>query len=199
MTTESGLRWLTGVIRDIPRRIPILLWGSIPCTGGSRWVRFNLKQYPTTFPARLRMLRAQWRRMFTNFTKVWDIIAKRGGYWSIEWPDGNAYWNNPLVLDFLAKVGSPIYQAIVAGCAYNLRALYGQEAGQLMGRAWLIKGNIDLIPQMLEKPCSCPKGTEHAVATGSNTEVTGKYTEAFVRTVHSMFSITAARYRQKRV
>ena len=49
--------------------------------------------------------------MFTNFTKIWEVILRRGGYWAIEWPDGNAYWNNPLVLDFLAKVGSPIYEA----------------------------------------------------------------------------------------
>ena len=82
------------------------------------------------------MLRSAWRKLFTNFTKVWNVIARRGGYWCIEWPDGNAYWENPLVKEFFDKVGSPIYQARAAGCAYNLRAAYGQEAGQLMGRAW---------------------------------------------------------------
>ena len=162
-------------------------------------MRFNLKQYPTTFPARLRMLRSAWRKLFTNFTKVWNVIARRGGYWCIEWPDGNAYWENPLVKEFFDKVGSPIYQARAAGCAFNLRAAYGQVAGQLMGRAWLIKGNIDLIPQMLDRPCVCPKGTEHAVATGSNTEHTGKYTEELVRTIHCMFSKVAQLYRQKKV
>ena len=145
------------------------------------------------------MLRAQWRRMFTNYIRIWDIVHKRGGYWAIEWPDGNAYWNNPLVLDFLAKIGLPIYEARATGCAYGLRAVHGREAGQPMPRAWLIKGNISLIPHMLEKSCPCAKDTVHAQATGSNTEETGKYTEAFVRTVHSMFSRVVVIHRQNKV
>ena len=104
-----------------------------------------------------------------------------------------------MVKEFFDKIGSPIYQARATGCAFNLRAAYGQEAGQLMGRAWLIKGNIDLIPQMLDRPCTCPKGTQHAVAVGRNTEHTGKYTEEVVRTIHCMFSKVAQLYRQKKV
>ena len=162
-------------------------------------MRFNLKKYPDTFPARLRMLHKVWRKLFTNFTKVQSVIARRGGYWCIEWPPGNAYWETPLVREFFEKVGSPIYQAKATGCAFNLRAAYGQDAGLLMKRAWQIKGNIDLIPQMLDRSCTCPEGTEHALAEGKNTEHTGKYTQEFVRTVHCMFSKVAQIYRQKKI
>ena len=134
--------------------------------------------------------------MFTNYSRICEIVLKRGGHWAIELPDGNAYWNNPLVLDFLKKIGSPIYEAKATGCAYGLRALHGQEAGRPMRRAWLIKGDIPLIPEMLEKSCPCPRDTVHAQATGSNTVETGKYTEAFVRTVHAMFSRMVASKRQ---
>ena len=46
MTTERGLLWLLDQIRGIPKHLPILLWGSIPCTGGTAWTRLNIKQYP---------------------------------------------------------------------------------------------------------------------------------------------------------
>ena len=101
--------------------------------------------------------------------------------------------------EFLEKVGSPIYQAKATGCAFNLRAAFGPDAGVLMKRAWQIVGNIDLIPQMLDRPCTCPEGTEHAVAEGRNTEHTGKYTQEFVRTVHCMFSQVAQTYRRKKI
>ena len=83
-TTKQGLSWLLEEIRGIPRNIPILLWGSIPCTGGSPYTRLNLKQYPDTFPARLRMIRAEWRKIFHNFMCVRDVVIPRGGYWTLE-------------------------------------------------------------------------------------------------------------------
>ena len=51
-TTEEGYNWLIGQIKQIPNHIPILLWGSIPCTGGTPWARYNLRKYPETFPKR---------------------------------------------------------------------------------------------------------------------------------------------------
>ena len=185
MTTKSGLLWLTGVARDIPRHIPILLRSSIPCIGGSRWVRFNLRQYPTTSPARLRVLHARWQRVFTNYSRICDIVHEKGGRWVIECPDGNAHWNNPLVLDFLAEIGSPMYEAKATGYAFGLRAVHGQKAGLPMRRAWLIEGDIPLFQRCWRSPVLA-RDTVHAQATGSNTIGTGKCTEAFVRTMHSM-------------
>ena len=135
MTTERGLLWLLGVVREIPKHIPILLWGSIPCTGGSAWIRLNLKQYPNSFPGRLRMLRKQWRKMFLNFTRVCDVIRRRGGYWALEWPSTCAYWDSPIVEEFFKKAGNPTYQATATGCAFGLKATYGSVAGFPMSKA----------------------------------------------------------------
>ena len=85
-TTEEGYWWLLNQIRKIPVHIPILLWGSIPCTGGTPWARYNLRRYPDTFPKRLRRLRVEWRELTYNFFRVSEIIRRRNGYWALEWP-----------------------------------------------------------------------------------------------------------------
>ena len=122
MTTEQGLLWLVGTIRKIPKRIPILLWGSIPCTGGTPWVRYNLARYPDTFPARLRIIRSQWRKMLCNFSRVCDIVRQRGGYWTLEWPSRCAYWDSPIVQRFMQRRKEPVFEATAVGCAFGLRA-----------------------------------------------------------------------------
>ena len=43
-TTDAGCNWLLRKIAKIPKHLPILLWGSIPCTGGTPWARFNLRK-----------------------------------------------------------------------------------------------------------------------------------------------------------
>ena len=126
--------------------------------------------------------------MFINYTKVCEVILKRGGHWALEWPEGNVYWNSPLVLEFLGKIGSPIYEASATGCAFGLKAKFGQVAGLPMRRAWMIKSNIPILYEVLNKPCCCPRDTNHVQATGSNTVETGKYTLPFVSAIHSMFS-----------
>ena len=83
-TTEEGYNWLVGQIRRIPENIPILFWGSIPCTRGTPWARYNLRRYPDTFPKRLRKLRAEWRTLTYNLKRLSEIIQRRHGHWALE-------------------------------------------------------------------------------------------------------------------
>ena len=83
-----------------------------------------------------------------------------------------------------------VYQATATGCAFGLRAMYGPMKSYPMSKAWLIKGNLPLIPNYLHKSCRCEPQTKHAPASGANTEGTGRYTETFVNSVHSMFAKT---------
>ena len=108
-TTEEGYQWLIGQIRKIPKTIPILLWGSIPCTGGTLWARYNLRRYPETFPKRLRRLRAEWRILTYNFFRVSSIIQQRQGHWVIEWPSRCSYWDSPNVTQFFRTQKVHIY------------------------------------------------------------------------------------------
>ena len=187
-TTEEGLQWLLNEIGKIPKGIPILLWGSIPCTGGSPWARYNLRKYPDTFPARLRYLRTQWRQMTYNFYRVSDVIRKRGGHWALEWPSRCEYWDSPFVLEFLNRQTGDVYEATANGCAFNLRAIAGPYRGCLMSKCWHVKSTLPNLTEFLDRPCSCSPNYKHAHAEGQNTAHSGRYTREFVASVHKMFS-----------
>ena len=187
-TTEEGLRWLLDEIHKIPKDLPILLWGSIPCTGGSPWTRYNLRKYPQTFPARLRHLRAQWRKMVHNFYKVSEVICQRNGHWALEWPSKCEYWDSPFVKDFLRRQNGNVYEATACGCAFDLRAIAGPYRGYLMSKAWHIKSTMPNLAEFLDRPCHCSPDSIHAYAEGQNTAHSGRYTPEFVNSVHKMFS-----------
>ena len=189
-TTDAGQRWLMAEIKKIPEHIPILLWGSIPCTGGSPWTGFNLRQYPDTFPARLRQLKTKWRKLTYNFYRLVDVISKRKGHWAIEWPTKCYYWESPQVKEFIDRqlVKGNLHQAVASGCAFNLRAIAGPRKGKLMSKKWLIKTSLPNVDKFLERPCSCPPEYQHASAEGQNTAHSGRYTAEFVAQVHKMFS-----------
>ena len=186
-TTEAGFQWLVDQVGQIPKDKPIFLWGSIPCTGGTPWARYNLRRYPDTFPARLRMLRTQWRRMTYNFYRMVDLVRKRRGDWALEWPSRCEYWQSPQVLDFLRRQKSQVYEATATGCAFNLRAKYGKEKGRKMNKAWHVKSSMSNVAEFLDRSCTCPSNYVHAKAEGQNTVITGCYTPEFVAAVHRMY------------
>ena len=62
MTKPSGLEYAMNAIKPYTH-LPIVLWGSIPCTGGSQWGYLNRHQYPS-YPARYNFLLRQYKRFF---------------------------------------------------------------------------------------------------------------------------------------
>ena len=165
-----------------------MLWGSIPCTGGTPWARYNLRRYPDTFPKRLRRLRAEWRMLTYNFFRVSNIIQQRKGHWVIEWPSRCSYWESPIVKQFLIKQNVHIYQAKATGCAFGLKAISGPLRNYPMSKSWLIKGTLPNIEEHLHRDCPCERCATHAPTTGANTAHSGRYTARFVASIHRMFS-----------
>ena len=186
-TTEAGYRWLLDQVRKIPKHIPILLWGSIPCTGGTPWARYNLRRYPHTFPARLRRLRAEWRKLICNFFRLSDIIRHRNGYWALEWPSRCSYWESPQVEQFLRTQRGTTFEATATGCAFGLRAISGPLRNHPMSKAWHVKGTSPTTAEYLNRNCQCESNIKHAPTSGANTAHTGRYTSAFVTAIHRMF------------
>ena len=191
-TTEAGFQWLLDQISSIPKEKPILLWSSIPCTGGTKWVHYNLRRWPETFPSRLRKLRETWGKLIQTFYRLTDVIRKRNGFWVIEWPFTCEYWDVPHVRDFLGRQ-KEVFDATAAGCAFNLRAIDSRDCGRLMSKSWHIKTNVKCVREYLHRPCSCPSNYKHAQAQGQNTAWSGRYTTEFVSSVHRMFSYAVSK------
>ena len=173
--------------------MPILLWSSIPCTGGTKWVHYNLRRYPDTFPRRLQKLRQIWKKLTINFYKIADLITRRKGHWAIEWPYTCSYWDTSFVQNFLNRQKVKIFDATATGCAFNLRAIDAKERGTLMSKQWHIKSTVPDVSKYLDRPCVCHEDYVHAQAKGQNTAHSGRYTAEFVSSVHRMFSYTVAK------
>eukprot|EP00975_Prorocentrum_lima_P066585 12910024-Prorocentrum_lima.AAC.1 len=70
----------------------LMLWSSIPCTGGSTWQYVNMANYRRRNDVEaIRRLRDFWR-IYRTFWRDLTILAKlgmdRGGTVAIEWPMG---------------------------------------------------------------------------------------------------------------
>ena len=95
----------------------VLLWSSIPCTGGSQWNVWNLARYPNLLP--------HMQRHWSLFTKLWASfvslaeVALRGHQWiAIEWPRDCTYWSEPDVMDFLDR--HSLTSVMFDGCALGM-------------------------------------------------------------------------------
>ena len=59
--------------------------------------------------------------MLSGYSQVCDIIRQRGGYWALEWSSRCAYWDSPIVKQFLQRQKEPLYEATAVGCAYGFQ------------------------------------------------------------------------------
>ena len=80
---------------------PVLLWASLPCTGGSPWFNINVRK-PGGWK-RLKDHRALFKKLWAKFVIVCEECLASGGDTCIEWPTGCAYWKFKFVQDFLSK------------------------------------------------------------------------------------------------
>ena len=83
--TDTCIRKVLALIKRY-QNVPILLWGSIPCTGGSLWQRVNAAKNLPHFDERLKDLRRDFEIMFDHFAALARAVHKAGGRYAIEWP-----------------------------------------------------------------------------------------------------------------
>ena len=140
LTTSRGVKYALDGIQvwcrhrwRLKLEIFIIVWISIPCTGGSPWNRLN----------RLRGKETRDRIMahVTLFEKLFDaskIIAQQvsgvGGVIALEWPTGCDYWKFQAVQEFLLehKLSSMKFD----GCEFGLVSLHGGNKGVPIKKPW---------------------------------------------------------------
>ena len=80
----------------------ILLWGSIPCTGGTQWTRLNAAKGGRTLELiqyRVRVVLQIW----TVFVLVAELVLSFDGTIAIDWPKACTYWTLPRVKRFMSR------------------------------------------------------------------------------------------------
>ncbi len=127
MRKTSGLKIALSDSRHWRGNGNVLLWSSIPCTGGSPWQYVNEARHLRTGDKealeKLENLRSEFALFWKNFEVLAEEVIRRKGFVAIEWPSACSYWKDPRVRMFLLKHGFTKIQ--IHGCAYGLRAPCG--------------------------------------------------------------------------
>ena len=94
--------------------IPIAIWSSTPCTGGSAIQNLNISRFGVT--EKLRGHWTEFHRLCDSFQPLASAISKAGGLIAIEWPTRCTYWRDGRVVRLLRQQAP--HSATLASCAY---------------------------------------------------------------------------------
>jgi hypothetical protein len=127
MSTETGLNYAKSAITNaIKQGKTVLLWGAIPCTGGSAWQHYN-KRCPSA-AAKIRKHIALFKKIFKNFEELSNLVVKGGGVVVNEWPKQCSYWGFREVERLFKVIMKD--SVTIDGCALNLRSIVFPEVYQ---------------------------------------------------------------------
>jgi hypothetical protein len=144
MTRQESVQM---VVRHLEQAQPysVLLWASIPCTGGSQWNVHNLLRAPELLPK----MQRHWR-LFQSLWMSFESIAKEcleNKQWvALEWPRDCTYWDDPQVRAFIRvwNLHSVEFDGCMLGVTQRLRSSHSET---MASRHELI-GAVGVVPQV---------------------------------------------------
>ena len=177
MASQSGVDTAVSAV-SVPG-LPTLLFGSLPCVGGSPYQRLNWYAGPATrtkIQNHWKLFRVLWR----NFVVVADACVANGGRIALEWPRDCSYWRDRRVQAALKRWGCTPYR--MDGCMFGLRSTAAATRGMLLRKPWIISSNCD---QFWRIAYTCVHSRDvHTRIQGSDTKRTENYTEELADGIH---------------
>lgn len=100
VTTVSGRQFVIDKINAANKNHQqIMLFASMPCTGGSLWG--NINRHKQGGEAKLRKHWTLFRKIWKCFEECAILVLNLGGCVALEWPKGCRYWKWDFVRAFL--------------------------------------------------------------------------------------------------
>ncbi len=119
MTSSEGFDFACWVVAKLSK-LPMIMWGALPCTAGCSWHRVNKSRaerglLPDFFEKHARTWR-DFRVLFKNFVDLSKLVQETVEYSRIafEWPQFNDLWKNKQVRDWLASAN--LQEVCFNGC-----------------------------------------------------------------------------------
>ena len=184
-TTARGLSLAQSVVVK-PR---CLLFSSMPCTGGSPWMRINVRR-PGGYAILRRHIKL-FNKLWNNFEQVARAAHAAGNYIAIEWPRGCSYWKLPKVRRLMKDLNLKFIH--FDGC---MLGLYSRK-GNPIRKPWSIATNSECMIKEFQG-CLCCGHKTHDPCAGSETKRTEGYTETMVGMIHRAFRKQIDRVHVKR-
>ena len=155
----------------------MLLWSSMPCTGGSPWMRINVKK-PGGY-ANLRKHIQLFNKLWNNFESVARNAHRLGNYIAIEWPRGCSYWLLTKVIKLCKELD--LQYVDFDGCMLGLTSIYNKLP---IKKPWRIATNSPAIREEFDN-LLCKGHSVHHPCAGRDTKLTENYTASFVDKLHA--------------
>ena len=155
-----------------------MLFGAIPCTGGSPYQFLNWYLGPKT-RNKIREHRRIFRVLWRNFVTVADRCRANGGRIAIEWPRAYLYWRDRHVKAAVSRWGLQSFN--FDGCMYGLKSQAAPTRGKFLRKPWRIASDCERFWGIVE---CCDNRHEHVKTAGSDTKRTESYTDAMVDRIH---------------
>ena len=155
MRKKEGVDYALSIIEKY-KDIPIVIWCSIPCTGGSTLQKEN--EHLPSHPARMAAHNRLFRTLHSNFMTLVNAVMKTvAGVLVFEWPTRNTWWKRTEIVKMLELY--KMQKADVNGCTLDVRA---RESGILHLKPWtLASTSMDFVDTF--KPYVCPNRPGHFV------------------------------------
>ena len=101
LTKPAGLDKALKAI-NTPNAI-VILFGALPCTGGSQWQRLNWHRGNAATKEKILEHRMVFRALWKNFVIAAEQCFALGGGIAFEWPCSCAYWHDRSVRSFIKR------------------------------------------------------------------------------------------------
>jgi hypothetical protein len=170
LTTKAGIQKATAVLQAIPITDVVHLWGAVPCTPWTSFVKLNLHIHPNTYPTKLRILRLTSMKLVEAFTKLAQLVMSRGASNSVsfEWPKGaKEGWEHPKVVQMVKKL-KLCFCALFDGCMLGVRSIAPKTKGKLIKKPWQVLSTCESLTVLLSKH-KCDRGHPHVPCEGIDT------------------------------
>ena len=154
---------------------PLLIFASLPCTGGCSWAHVNLN---STESAKNKVMeqRKLFKKLFKNLKKFIDDLKSLKPHVMFELPKSCIYWKWPVVRSFVKQFQLEFHH--VDGCSIGIKDANGQP----LKKTWRIASSVPG-SESLDK-FTCSHDHEHGVARGQALKKAERYTHKLTDAIH---------------
>ena len=145
----------------------VVLWSSIPCTGGCPFQYICSKKFGQDYMGHLRELYQIQKKLWKGFLRMSEVAD----FVAIEWPKRCAYWGWNQTRDFLKK--RKTFSTFVDACSVKMN-----QKGQLIRKTWRIETDSTRLLESL-KVCVCDGRHDHLPSKEVNWKETQHYPRRF--------------------
>jgi hypothetical protein len=163
----------------------VVIWGSLPCTGGCTWNYINGKtpEGKAKIEAHISLMTS----LLKGFIKAAKLVLNQGGIVCFEWPRTCMYWKRKDVISMINSLG--LNKTTFCGCAVGLRSFIPGNEHMFLKKPWTIYSNSNHIDSIFSK-FVCPGVSDvhiHDQCRGKNAKGSERYTDMFASSAHRAF------------